>query len=193
MDGPDLATDFVVVDSVVKPTIIRRWVQECVISGLTILGMREVDGGFKRRTSVDGKSLSSTRVGVWVRRKPGRKHLAITFLTRGLVRAFMTMAHDGKDPTPMQWLYCSRSYGFKIRYTTTAEGKTWEVDDGEDGCRPRNGYTTRNFIFFIFFIFFLKLNIKVWVRIGFEHLKVYSSLALLKNYAVYLFTIVGAL
>ena len=28
-------------------------------------------------------------------------------LTRRLVHAFMTMAHDGKDPKPMQWLYRS--------------------------------------------------------------------------------------
>ncbi|KAK6591502.1 hypothetical protein H4I95_12174 [Botrytis cinerea] len=51
-------------------------------------------------------------------------------LTRRLVRAFMTMAHDDQDPKPMQWLYRSRSYGFKIRYTTTAEGKIqWIGDD----------------------------------------------------------------
>jgi hypothetical protein len=44
--------------------------------------------------------------------------------------AFMTMAYDGKDPKPMQWLYRSRLYGFKIRYTTTAERKIqWIRDD----------------------------------------------------------------
>ncbi len=51
-------------------------------------------------------------------------------LTRRMVGAFMTMAHGDQDPTPMQWLYWSRSYGFKIRYTTTAEGKIqWIGDD----------------------------------------------------------------
>jgi len=51
-------------------------------------------------------------------------------LTRGLVRSFITIAHDGKDPKPIQWLYRSQSYGFKIRYTTTAEGKIqWIGDD----------------------------------------------------------------
>jgi hypothetical protein len=50
--------------------------------------------------------------------------------TRRMVRSFMTMAHDGHDPKPMQWLYRSRSYGFKIQYTTTAEGKIqWIGDD----------------------------------------------------------------
>jgi hypothetical protein len=50
-------------------------------------------------------------------------------LTQGLVRSFMTMAHDGKNPKPIQWLYRSRSYGFKIRYTTTAEGKIQWIRD----------------------------------------------------------------
>jgi hypothetical protein len=51
-------------------------------------------------------------------------------ITRRLVYAFMTIAYDSKDPKPMQWLYRSQSYGFKIRYTTTAEGKIqWIRDD----------------------------------------------------------------
>lgn len=50
-------------------------------------------------------------------------------LTQGLVQRFMTMAHDHRDPTPMQWLYDSRSYGFKIRYTTTAGGKIQWIGD----------------------------------------------------------------
>jgi hypothetical protein len=42
----------------------------------------------------------------------------------------MIMTHDGKDPKLMQWLYRSWLYGFKIRYTTTAEGKIqWIGDD----------------------------------------------------------------
>ncbi|OBT40745.1 hypothetical protein VE00_09794 [Pseudogymnoascus sp. WSF 3629] len=39
------------------------------------------------------------------------------------------MAHDGRDPTLMQWIYKARSYGFKIRYTTTAEGCIQWVGD----------------------------------------------------------------
>jgi hypothetical protein len=50
-------------------------------------------------------------------------------LVRELVHAFMTMAHDGRDPTPMQWLYRSRTYGFKIRYTTTAQAKIQWIGD----------------------------------------------------------------
>ena len=34
----------------------------------------------------------------------------------------MTMSPGDRDPTPMQWIFRARSYGFKIRYTTTADG-----------------------------------------------------------------------
>jgi hypothetical protein len=44
-------------------------------------------------------------------------------LKQGLVYAFMTMAYNGKDPTPMQWLYRSRLSGFKIQCTTTTTAK----------------------------------------------------------------------
>lgn len=122
-----------------------------VISGLAVLGMREDDGWLdaedytpkysaviklarlmvvreayeRRREAIEqyeNRGLSA--------KKAGEKASSHYVLTRGLVHAFMTMAHDGKDPTPMQWLYRSRSYGFKIRYTTTAEGKIqWIGDD----------------------------------------------------------------
>src|SRR6516162_5039021 len=44
------------------------------------------------------------------------------FFIRRMTHQFMTMASNGQDPRPMQWIFKSRSYGFKIRYTTTAEG-----------------------------------------------------------------------
>jgi hypothetical protein len=44
------------------------------------------------------------------------------YFIRRLTHQFMTMSHNGQDPTPMQWIFKSRSYGFEIRYTTTAEG-----------------------------------------------------------------------
>jgi RecQ family ATP-dependent DNA helicase len=44
-------------------------------------------------------------------------------LVKQLVGRFMTMAHGSRDPTPIQWIYQTRSYGFKIRYTTPAAGK----------------------------------------------------------------------
>jgi RecQ family ATP-dependent DNA helicase len=122
-----------------------------LISGLAILGMREDDGWLdaedytpkfsaviklsrlmviqeayeRRQESIERyqeQGLTAT--------KAGTKALSHYQLTRSMVFSFMTMAHSGRDPTPMQWIYRSRSYGFKIRYTTTAEGKIqWIGDD----------------------------------------------------------------
>jgi hypothetical protein len=35
-------------------------------------------------------------------------------LVKQFVSQFMTMAHGGRDPTPIQWIYQTRLYGFKI-------------------------------------------------------------------------------
>ena len=35
-------------------------------------------------------------------------------LVKQFVGQFMTMAHGGRDPTPIQWIYQTCSYGFKI-------------------------------------------------------------------------------
>ncbi|OBT70934.1 hypothetical protein VF21_10104 [Pseudogymnoascus sp. 05NY08] len=50
-------------------------------------------------------------------------------LVKQFVAQFTTMAHSGRDPTPMQWIYQTRSYGFKIRYTTPAAGKIQWIQD----------------------------------------------------------------
>jgi hypothetical protein len=44
-------------------------------------------------------------------------------LVKQFVGQFMTMAHGGCNPTPIQWIYQTCSYGFKIRYITPAAGK----------------------------------------------------------------------
>jgi superfamily II DNA helicase RecQ len=122
-----------------------------LISGLAILGMREDDGWLDAEDYTPKYSavIKLARLMV-VQEACERRREAIAqyesrglsakqaqdkadshyVLTRRLVRAFMTMAHDDQDPKPIQWLYRSRSYGFKIRYTTTAEGKIqWIGDD----------------------------------------------------------------
>ncbi|KAK6591982.1 hypothetical protein H4I95_11932 [Botrytis cinerea] len=97
-----------------------------LISGLAVLGMREDDGWLdaedytpkysaviklarlmvvqeayeRRREAIEqyeNRSLSAKQA-----REKASSHY---ILTRGLVSAFMTMAHDGKDPKPMRWLY----------------------------------------------------------------------------------------
>jgi hypothetical protein len=41
----------------------------------------------------------------------------------------MTLVSDQGKPMPMDWIFESRSYGFKIRYTTAAEGVIdWKGD-----------------------------------------------------------------
>lgn len=57
------------------------------------------------------------------------KALSCFALTQSLVRSFMTIAHDGQDPKPVQWIYRSRSYGFKVQYTSTVEGKIQWIGD----------------------------------------------------------------
>jgi RecQ family ATP-dependent DNA helicase len=122
-----------------------------IISGLAVLGIRQDNGwlGAEDYTPKLSAVIKLARLMVvqeaYEERREAIKHyqnrgLSVEgagkaasshyYLTRSLVHAFMTMAHDGNDPTPMQWLYRSRSYGFKIRYTTTAEGKVqWIGDD----------------------------------------------------------------
>ncbi|KAK6591278.1 hypothetical protein H4I96_12464, partial [Botrytis cinerea] len=122
-----------------------------LISGLAVLGMREDDGWLDAedytpkysaviklaRLMVVQEAYERRREAIAQYKERGlspetAKERASSHytLTRRLVRAFMTMAHDDQDPKPMQWLYRSRSYGFKIRYTTTAEGKIqWIGDD----------------------------------------------------------------
>ena len=122
-----------------------------LISGLAILGMREDDGwldtedytpkysaviklarlmvvqeAYKRRREAI-KQYKNRGLSAKQAREKASSHY---ILTRDLVSAFITMAHNSKDPKPMQWLYRNRLYSFKIRYTTTAEGKIqWIGDD----------------------------------------------------------------
>jgi len=52
-------------------------------------------------------------------------------IVRAKVRRFMTRIPDGPDaqPTPMHWIISTRTYGFKIRYTTVAsETIDWRGD-----------------------------------------------------------------
>src|SRR6187402_354744 len=51
-------------------------------------------------------------------------------IVRRKVQRYMTLVTEKSKPTPMDWIYESRSYGFKIRYTTAAEGVIdWKGDE----------------------------------------------------------------
>jgi RecQ family ATP-dependent DNA helicase len=135
-----------------------------LISGLAVLGMREDDGWLDAEDYTPKYSavIKLARLMVvqeaYERRREAIAHyesrgLSVKqardkadshyVLTRRLVRAFMTIAHDEQDPKPMQWLYRSRSYGFKIRYTTTAEGKIQWI--GDDVLYPKIRFSMSQF------------------------------------------------
>ena len=121
-----------------------------LISRLAVLGIREDDGQLdaedytpkysaviklarlivvqeayeRRREAIkqyESRSLST--------KSAQEKASSYYVLTQGLVRAFITIAYNSKDPKPIQQLYRSQSYGFKIRYTTTAKGKIQWIRD----------------------------------------------------------------
>ena len=109
-----------------------------LISGLIILGMRENDGWLDAEDCTPKYSvvIKLARLMV-VQEAYERRREAVTqnqecdsspeaarekayshyVFTPSMIRSFMTMAHDGKDPKPLQCLFRSRLYGFKIRYT----------------------------------------------------------------------------
>jgi len=117
--------------------------RSAIISGLAVLGIRDDDGwldaedytpkysaviklarlivvqkGYEQRQDAI-KQLEEHRLTVDAACEQATSYF---YFIRRLTHQFITMAYDGKDPTPMQWIFKSRSYGFKIRYTTTAEG-----------------------------------------------------------------------
>jgi hypothetical protein len=113
-----------------------------IISGLAVLGMRDDDGWLDAEDYTPKYSavIKLARLMViqeaYEQRQEKIKQYESQGLTteratckatscyrlvQGMVDQFMTMAHDNQDATPMQWLYHSRTYGFKIRYTTTAD------------------------------------------------------------------------
>lgn len=60
-------------------------------------------------------------------------------LVRGIVHAFMTLTRYDSEPTPMNRILRLRTYGFRIRFETTAEGKvSW---DGNKLLIDKIGFT----------------------------------------------------
>jgi hypothetical protein len=117
--------------------------KSAIISGLAVLGIRDDDGWLdaedytpKYSAVIKLARLMVVQEGYEQRQEAIRlleereltadeaheKARSYFYFIRRLTHQFMTMAHNGQDPTPMQWIFKSRSYGFKIRYTTTAEG-----------------------------------------------------------------------
>jgi hypothetical protein len=119
--------------------------KSAIISGLAILGMKD-DGGWLNAEDYTPKYSAVIKLArlmvvqeAYEKKKEAMRRLqednneitevvareqtvSYYHLIGKMVKRFMTMANGKRDPTPMQWIFQARSYGFKIRYTTTAEG-----------------------------------------------------------------------
>ena len=58
-------------------------------------------------TSMDESEAAEAATGLFV-------------IVREKMRRFMTMVVEKMDPSPMDWIFDTRSYGMRIRFTTTA-------------------------------------------------------------------------
>lgn len=126
--------------------------ESAIISGLAALGIREEDNKWYDAEDYTPKYSAVIKLArLMVVEKAYRQRLeSIKFhQSRGMdyaaakkktvsmfqsinrmIDKYMTMAHSGRNPTPMHWIFHSRTYGFKIRYTTTAKGVIqWIGDD----------------------------------------------------------------
>jgi RecQ family ATP-dependent DNA helicase len=117
--------------------------QNVIISALALMGMRDDDGwldaedytpkysaiiklarlmvvqeGYERREEAI-RQLQERGSTVDEAKEEARSYF---HFVRQLTHQFMTISHNGRDPSPMEWIFKARSYGFKIRYTTTADG-----------------------------------------------------------------------
>jgi hypothetical protein len=122
-----------------------------IISGLAALGLREDNKWLDAedytpkysavvklaRLMVIKKACIDRQKSIQFHRSRGdnesvakRKAGSIYRLVGKSVYKFTTMAHSGRNPTPMHWIYHTRTYGFKIRYSTTAKANIqWIGDD----------------------------------------------------------------
>jgi hypothetical protein len=124
--------------------------QNVIISGLAIMGIRDDDGwldaedytpkysaiiklarlmvvqeGYERRQEAIQR-LQERGSTIEDAKEEARSYY---HFIRQLTHQFMTMSHSGRDPSPIDWIFKARSYGFKIQYTTTAEGCIQWVGD----------------------------------------------------------------
>jgi hypothetical protein len=125
--------------------------QSALISGLAVLGIRDDDGWLdaedytpKYSAIIKLARLMVVQKGYFQRQdeikqreeqgmdtnKAGAATKSYYELIKKLTYEFMTMAHEKRpNPTPMQWIFRARSYRFKIRYTTTADGRIQWIGD----------------------------------------------------------------
>jgi hypothetical protein len=109
--------------------------QNVIISALAVMGIRDDDGWLdaedytpKYSAIIKLAQLMVVQEGYErrqeaIKRLQGRESTAekaeeearsYYHFIRQLTYQFMTMSHSGRDPSPMDWIFKARSYGFKI-------------------------------------------------------------------------------
>ena len=124
--------------------------ESAIISGLAVLGVREDMGWIDaidytpmysgiiklarlmviQHAHQEWEKSIAMAIGNGCSKEQAKESCQTHFqLIRAKVDRFMGLEGGRRDPSPMDWIWSTRSYGMKIRYTTTAEGKVgW---DGE--------------------------------------------------------------
>ncbi len=114
--------------------------ENAIISALSVMGLRE-DGGWERpenytptysavikvaRMLVLYQAIREQQDGtVALERRMSKEEAkaaatGLFAIVRGKVQRFMTLTTDQAAPTPMDWIFEARTYGMRIRFTTTA-------------------------------------------------------------------------
>jgi hypothetical protein len=122
--------------------LVRTEYDSVIISALAVAGMKE-DGGWMSAEDYTPKYSAFIKIArmlvvrlAYVQREEAiearmrtmseshaRERAEPMFnIVRRKVQRYMTLVSDQGRPTPMDWIFESRTYGFKIWYTTAAEG-----------------------------------------------------------------------
>ncbi|KAK4158610.1 hypothetical protein QBC43DRAFT_348513 [Cladorrhinum sp. PSN259] len=103
-----------------------------LLSALAVMGIRQ-DGGWLRPeeyTSIYSAIIKIARMlVVWQSQLEaediGPVKTGVFVLVREKVTRFMTLVHEAGLPTPMDWIFDSRTYGFKVCFTTPSSGQLY--------------------------------------------------------------------
>jgi hypothetical protein len=120
-----------------------------LLSGLAVMGLRE-DGGWVaaqdyttnysaviklarmvvvRQGYLERKDEVAERMQRMDEQQAQAEARGLFQIVREKVQRFMTLVTATTEPTPMDWMFDARSYGFRIQYTTAADGMVdWQGD-----------------------------------------------------------------
>lgn len=95
------------------------------------MGIRQ-DGGWETASNFTPKLSAMIKLSrmlvaqqAWEQSQPPDEAMDFLIDMRAMVRRFMTTT----NPTPMKWMFDTRTYGLKIAYATTVDGSVeWQGD-----------------------------------------------------------------